>query len=231
MRVFLSWLLAVSVFLTLLLAPYPLLARPEFIRREYSRPGFPPSFRFSPQERERFSIATLRYLITGETLDYLKALADENGPIYNERELRHMADVKRVSDGALLALRLSLALALLSAITLSLKGWRRELALGLLAGVLMLVGLGLVVGAMVIANFDLFFTLFHRLFFEGDTWLFPYSDTLIQLYPLPFWVDATRWWLIISGVFAGLAGLLGLILYRFSYSAGQSGKLGGENQG
>lgn len=231
MRIFLSLLLAVSVFLIILLAPYPLLARPEFIRWEYSRPGFPPSFRFSPPEREKFSIATLRYLITGETLDYLKSLADESGPIYNERELRHMADVKRLSNGALLVLRLSLALAFLLTVTFLLIGWRRELALGLLAGVLMLTGIGLAVGGMVLLNFDFFFTLFHRLFFEGDTWLFPYSDTLIQLYPLPFWVDATRWWLVISGVFAGFTGLLGLILYCLPYFAGQSRKLGGENKG
>lgn len=231
MRFFPSLLLAISVFFTLLLAPYPLLARPEFTRWEYSRPGFPPSFRFSPQEREEFSMATLRYLITGETLDYLRALADESGPIYNERELRHLADVKRVSNGALLALRLSLAFALLLAIAFLLKGWQRELAIGLLTGVLMLTGLGLALGVMALVNFDLFFTLFHRLFFEGDTWLFPYSDTLIQLYPLPFWVDATRWWFVISGVLAGVTGLLGLILYRFPYRAGQSCKLRGEDQG
>jgi uncharacterized membrane protein len=28
------------------------------------------------------------------------------------------------------------------------------------------------------------------LFFEGSTWLFPTSDTLIRLFPQQFWVDA-----------------------------------------
>ena len=46
-------------------------------------------------------------------------------------------------------------------------------------------------GLLAFVNFHLFFTAFHRLFFEGDTWLFPRSDTLIQLFPLPFWMDAT----------------------------------------
>ncbi len=231
MRLFLILLLATSVFFLLLLAPYPFLARPEFIRWQYSRPDFPPSFRFTPQEREEFSIASLRYLITSKGLDYLRSLADEKGPIYNERELRHMADVKRVATGALVILRLSLALAISLAIAFWLKGWRRELAFGLLGGVLALIGLGLAVGITATASFDLFFTLFHRLLFEGDSWLFPYTDSLIQLYPLPFWVTATKCWLAISGTATFVTGIISLILYRFSHSAGQSGELRGENQG
>lgn len=220
MRLFLSSLLAVCVFFITLLIPYPFLARPEFIHWEYARPGFPPSFRFTPEERERLSIATLRYVISDESLEYLRTLSDESGPIYNERELRHMADVKRVASGALLALRLSLALAFLLAIVLWLKGGRRELSIGLFAGALSLIGFGAVTGIVVLVNFDLFFTLFHRLFFEGDSWLFPYSDSLIQLYPLAFWVDATRWWLTISGATAGVFCLVGLIIHRFSNRPG-----------
>ena len=35
-----------------------------------------------------------------------------------------------------------------------------------------------------------FFAGFHAIFFEGDTWQFAYSDTLIRLFPLRFWQDA-----------------------------------------
>jgi uncharacterized membrane protein len=38
--------------------------------------------------------------------------------------------------------------------------------------------------------FDVFFTWFHGLFFEGDSWLFLFSDTLIRLFPIRFWEDA-----------------------------------------
>ncbi len=228
MRTFLATLLAISTFFLLLLIPYPFLARPEFIRLEYARPNFPPSHRFDPKERENFSIATLRYLIANESLDYLKALADESGPIYNERELAHMADVKRVATGALFVLRLSLLLALSLTILLLLKGWRRELSIGLAGGAVMVAALGLAIGVTALVNFDLFFTLFHRLFFEGDSWLFPYTDSLIQLYPLPFWVDATKWWLVISGALTLATGLVGLILYRLPYGAGQGSKLRGK---
>jgi integral membrane protein (TIGR01906 family) len=38
-------------------------------------------------------------------------------------------------------------------------------------------------------SFNALFTAFHRVFFEGDSWLFSYSDTLIRLFPIRFWQD------------------------------------------
>jgi integral membrane protein (TIGR01906 family) len=38
-------------------------------------------------------------------------------------------------------------------------------------------------------NFDWLFTAFHHIFFTGDTWLFFYSDTLIRLFPMEFWMN------------------------------------------
>jgi integral membrane protein (TIGR01906 family) len=49
----------------------------------------------------------------------------------------------------------------------------------------------IVLGLVAVAtSFNWLFTQFHALFFEGDSWLFRYSDTLIRLYPERFWVDA-----------------------------------------
>jgi integral membrane protein (TIGR01906 family) len=53
-------------------------------------------------------------------------------------------------------------------------------------------------------SFDTFFTRFHQVFFSGDSWLFYYSDSLIQFYPLPFWMDAT----LILGALSLLEGLV-----------------------
>ena len=53
------------------------------------------------------------------------------------------------------------------------------------------IGLIVVVGILIDPNiFWNFFAGFHALFFEGDSWLFLYSDTLIRLFPLRFWQDA-----------------------------------------
>jgi len=63
-----------------------------------------------------------------------------------------------------------------------------------------------------VANWDFFFTGFHRIFFEGDSWLFSTRATLIRLFPERFWFDAA---IAIGAItFAGaviaiLAGTLG----------------------
>jgi uncharacterized membrane protein len=51
-----------------------------------------------------------------------------------------------------------------------------------------------------------FFESFHRIFFEGDTWRFPSSDTLIRLYPDEFWVGVAAW-------LAGLTIALGVVVW------------------
>jgi len=53
------------------------------------------------------------------------------------------------------------------------------------------------------------FTSFHRIFFSGDTWLFLYSDSLIRLFPIPFWQDAfiiMGTLVLVGGVALGIAG-------------------------
>ena len=40
-----------------------------------------------------------------------------------------------------------------------------------------------------LVSFRTLFTSFHLVFFEGDSWLFYTSDTLIRLFPIRFWQD------------------------------------------
>jgi len=60
---------------------------------------------------------------------------------------------------------------------------------------------------MVAINFNLLFEQFHKLFFAEGSWQFFMNDTLIRLFPLPFWRDAF--------ILVGLLSLIGagLILW------------------
>ena len=56
-----------------------------------------------------------------------------------------------------------------------------------------------------------FFTTFHRIFFAGESWIFPYSDTLIRLFPMRFWADVATViaaLLVVEAIVAGAAGWL-----------------------
>jgi uncharacterized membrane protein len=94
--------------------------------------------------------------------------------------------------------------------------WMQTYRLGLKRGGWLMVGLAGVIGVIAMVGiaidpniFFSFFAGFHSLFFEGDTWLFLFSDTLIRLFPIRFWQDAFLFAAIIA-LGGGLALGLGL---------------------
>jgi integral membrane protein (TIGR01906 family) len=65
---------------------------------------------------------------------------------------------------------------------------RRRAARALLRGSWVTIGLLLAVGVYMTLSWQSFFTRFHQIFFDSGTWLFDYSDTLIRLFPIRFWI-------------------------------------------
>lgn len=174
-----------------------------FVRLEYGRPGFPADrYGFTPDERLRYAPYTVRYLLDNEPIDYLAALEHDGAPLFTQKELGHMYDVQGVTRAAFGVHLAASALLLAAALAL---GWRREtrraLRQGFFEGGVLTILLMLTAIVLALANWDFFFTGFHRLFFEGDSWLFSTRSTLIRLFPERFWFDAA---LAIGGLtFAG----------------------------
>lgn len=196
---FLSWLVAILVPLALIGLGIRVLLTPAFLQIEYNMPYFPPDqYGFAKEDRLKWAPYALEYLVNSEDISYLGDLKfDDGSPLYNERELSHMDDVKRVTQGALNVWYISLALLTLLGIWSWRGDWMQTYRLGLMRGGWLMVslagaiGLIVVIGILIDPNvFWNFFAGFHSLFFEGDSWLFLYSDTLIRLFPLRFWQDA-----------------------------------------
>jgi integral membrane protein (TIGR01906 family) len=108
-----------------------------------------------------------------------------------------MQDVKNLVQGALRVWYVALGILAVLAIIAWRAGWTADYINGLRRGGWWVVGLALAIAAIVIVGMAInpdvfwqFFTAFHSLFFEGDSWLFLYSDTLIRLFPIRFWQDA-----------------------------------------
>ena len=195
----LSWLVTIIVPIVLIGLGLRLLLSPLFLQIEYNMPYFPPDeFGFTKEDRLKWAPYALDYLVNNEDISYLGDLQfDDGSPLYNERELSHMDDVKRVTQGALRAWYLSLAVLLLLGIWAWFGGWWQGYLLGLMRGGWLMIGLAVTVGLIVVIGIAVnpnvfwnFFAGFHSLFFEGDSWLFLYSDTLIRLFPIRFWQDA-----------------------------------------
>jgi integral membrane protein (TIGR01906 family) len=214
----LSSLVAVLVPIALIGLGLRILLSPFFLQIEYNMPYFPPDeFGFTKEDRLKWAPFALDYLTNSEDISYLGDLTFDDGtPLYNERELSHMDDVKIVTQGALRVWYISLVILLLLGVWAWFGDWRQGYLLGLMRGGWLMIGLAVTVTLIVIigilANpnvFWNFFAGFHSLFFEGDSWLFLTSDTLIRLFPIRFWQDAFLWAAVVA-LGGGIALALGL---------------------
>ena len=207
--------MTVAMPFVLVLSNVRLVLMPWFPTFEYNRPRFPAdAYGFSTDMRKFHARRAVEYLLNAASIDYIAEERFEDGaPLYNERELRHMQDVKVVTGRVLWVWRGALLFALTAGVALARQPATRPLLrAGLMAGAAIVVVAVVVLLAYVLLNFNSFFTNFHRVFFESGSWMFSYSDTLIRLFPLRFWSDVA---LLIGGASLLEGVLLWWVAARF----------------
>jgi len=176
----------------LLITAIRVMVTPLYARIEYNSPGFPEdTFGFTKQERLYWSEFAINYLVNDSDISYLGDLRFPDGqPLYNQRELSHMVDVKNLVQAAYRAWWVMLAVLVGLGVWAWRGGWSGQYRRGVWRGGWATLGLIFAVLVAVAISFQALFTQFHRLFFTGDTWIFEWSDTLIRLFPMRFWRDA-----------------------------------------
>lgn len=176
----------------LLITAIRVMVTPLYARIEYNSPGFPEdTFGFTKQERLYWSEFAINYLVNDSDISYLGDLRFPDGqPLYNQRELSHMVDVKNLVQAAYRAWWVMLAVLIGLGVWAWRGGWSGQYRRGVWRGGWATLGLIFAVLVAVAISFQALFTQFHRLFFTGDTWIFEWSDTLIRLFPMRFWRDA-----------------------------------------
>jgi integral membrane protein (TIGR01906 family) len=218
-----QWLLVPALPIFFLAADLHIVTGHWFVRWEYGKAGFPPDpFGLPTAERAYLAQACVDYLTTDASLSLLADLRLSSGqPAFNERELRHMADVQAVYNSttkagmiaALVLLGGTLSTLSISDSTRRSKAQRRA-ASALLGGSSLTLGLLGAVGAYMAVSWNEFFTTFHRIFFEGESWIFPHSNTLIRLFPTHFWMDVAAVVVGLLVVQAIIVGTIGWIWRR-----------------
>jgi integral membrane protein (TIGR01906 family) len=214
-----SLLIGVIVPLVLLMSAVRLLMTPVFVQVEYLTPGFPEdTYGFSQADRLKWSQMALDYLLNDEGINFLGDLQFADGsPLYNQRELSHMLDVKNLVQAGLPVWYALLLILLVLGVWSWRAGWWPQYRKGMGRGGRWTVVLIVLMILFIFINFDQLFTGFHRIFFEGDTWLFYFSDTLIRLFPMRFWRDA----FILIGVITLGGGMA--LWYAFEYRIKRGG--------
>lgn len=189
---------------------------PSFPRFEYGRIQ-PDRYGFTPDERLELAEATLGFLRDSAPAEESIMLLEEltlpgrGESLYNQRELGHMQDVKRLTDmfGRLVWPLLIIVFGglayLLAKAERRLEGYRAIMQGGVFTTVVLLSAI-ILIGI----SWNFVFTQFHEILFPPDTWTFYYTDSLIRLFPEKFWFDFGLLW-------TGAVFLQGLILAAFGY--------------
>jgi integral membrane protein (TIGR01906 family) len=144
-----------------------------------------------------------------------RARLPDGDSAFTEREIVHMQDVRDLV-GAMLSFQLWATIALVvAAVALAVpSGTRSIVPRGLRWGVLASIGVAAVIGLFMLVAWEAFFTRFHEMFLEGDTWRFPVPDTLIRLYPDEYWMGRPAWIAMLTVVLAGHVWLLAGVWLR-----------------
>jgi integral membrane protein (TIGR01906 family) len=160
--------------------------------------------------------------VTNKLTDYMRGRAPDlvvtvsiNGEyreFFNDLEKAHMVDVKNLFSMADAVRGIAITLFLITFLCAFLMKERpafRQFAkaiIGVLAGFL---ALALSFAFFALRNFDSYFTTFHEIFFDNDMWILdPATDLLINMVPLPFFIDI---FIAVTGIFVGFATVCALL--------------------
>ena len=138
------------------------------------------------------------YINSGdEPLNVRTEILGEERALFNDREVAHMKDVKRLVWGVyILALASAVYLAALTVVGFARQRGRfiEPLAKRAVYGGGLTLGLLVIFGIAAMSDFDSLFIKFHQLSFANDFWqLDPRTDYLVRIFPDAFWFDATVW--------------------------------------
>lgn len=169
-------------------------------------------------------------LIDRDLSDYLRGAIDsldrrvtlrgeEVDCAFNERELKHMRDVRRLFEIGFAVRRALIALTALLLIAAALTGGRAGLSAAVSAGLIALIAAA---GALAVklAGFSRVFIAFHHLAFSNDLWLLdPATDAMIRMLPEEFFAG-----MALQGAVS--AALFALLFYALAAAAlAVSGKI------
>lgn len=196
---------------------------PAWLSLVYTQDGFyQDAYGFTTEDRLLYAPLGLQYLLENRTVGFLgnrqlpanKCYPPSNTscPMFNVSELKHMQDVQQVTQ---LLFFLGLAMGVIFVLALGYlwqkKAWvqlRNSLLQGSITTILLLIS----VAVVAIGAWDVFFDLFHGLFFEDGTWQFYYSDTLIRLYPEQFWFQSA---VVLGGISVAVSSAVMGICWRW----------------
>ena len=164
-----------------------------FYEREYKKYQVADSLNMTMDNIMDVTDQMMAYLIGNKA--ELSVITDVDGEIqdfFNEQDRLHLADVRNLFLGGLKLRNYSVILATILMIVLRAKkaDFRRLVPIGYLQALFVYLILTAILGVAMSIDFTSCFTLFHKLFFTNNLWIFdPETDYMIRMLPEGFFSD------------------------------------------
>ncbi|MQG18636.1 MAG: TIGR01906 family membrane protein [SAR202 cluster bacterium] len=213
LKIFANILFILSIPIFLITTNTRLLINSPFIYSiEFNKMDIPSKTNIKKQELLSIS-EQIRYYFNNNQ-DYLNIETFINGikqPLFNDREIAHMFDVKKLVKTTY-STQLITGFLLLLIFSIDLIFRKKTLKRNLLLGSSLTIGGILLIGIGILFAFDQIFILFHQLSFTNDLWILdPNKDYLIKIFNPNFFYDSTVYIAIATIVEA----LIIIILIKF----------------
>jgi len=201
---------------------------PGWWRNEYKKYDTPSNVRgeMSLDDAVKVTEDMLDYCIGRiDTLDNSTAAIDGvTAPFFTDREKSHLADCRRLFQGAIrvriMAVLIFAALAIYIYMHNGRNGAIRLLASGYYKALAFTAAASLVIAVFCMIDFTRAFTVFHHIFFDNDLWiLYPDKDNLINIMQEDVFSDAAKW---IAGIWLAAAALVAAFYHMLCRRAASS---------
>lgn len=155
--------------------------------------------------------------ITEDLFTYLKGESDKTilESNFNQREILHMEDVKKLFDYGFALKNLSFLLSALILSVIIIRGKFKSLGKGLFYGIFIWWGSILILLLLAMSDFNRYFTYFHLIFFDNELWILnPKTDLLIQMLPEVFFSSIFKNIILLFLVMLAILQIIGFILMK-----------------
>ena len=164
-----------------------------FYEREYKKYQVADSLNMTMDNIMDVTDQMMAYLIGNKAeLSVITDVDGETQDFFNEQDRLHLADVRNLFLGGLKLRNYAVILATILMIVLMAKkaDFRRLVPQGYLQALFVYLILAAILGVAMSIDFTSCFTLFHKLFFTNNLWIFdPETDYMIRMLPEGFFSD------------------------------------------
>ena len=183
-----------------------------FYEREYKKYQVADSLNMTMDNIMDVTDQMMAYLIGKKAeLSVITDVDGETQDFFNEQDRFHMGEVKDLFLGGLKIRNIMLVAVLLILILLAAR--KADLIKLLPRAYFVTLGITgvitVVLGGLFASDFDKYFRIFHKIFFDNDQWMFdPVTDYMIRMLPEGFFYDFV---FRIGGFFVGSLAVLGVV--------------------